>query len=455
MAKRSNNRRDKCAQRTTNDAFALQKQFDAVLSEIRKPANIALRHIEKQLRRKKVRLRNDERKRLKAACTRLVEKHDESAFQNLFKRQRPIQLDVSEGLDETLKEIESDLERVVLETTDAASRKLTSIFRSWADDNATALEHECAKMRARLARTWGRPLRLFARLRFACAHIGVLTLEHLREEKAMEGNNLANALALLHARACLLASEIESLIRTGFADGATARWRTLHETAVTATFLLEHGEETATRYLAHFFAEHARGARAYETHRERLGYPGLDAEVVADIEQRVAHLKETYGKEFLKDYGWAAAALQASHGTFTALEEAVKLDFLRPFVTLANEQVHASARGSVMRAGLPDPTPWGAQLLLGPSNYGFADPAQNAAQSLLIATLAFMQVQPVVDAIVLAKIAANWFLQVQQSFVDVQFGIEQREARYSARRKGKNGTQVKRKGAGRRRSARP
>ncbi len=58
-------------------------------------------------------------------------------------------------------------------------------------------------------------------------------MQHRDEATRLESSRLANALLMLHARTCLVASELETMIRCGYADGAAARWRTLHEMAVT------------------------------------------------------------------------------------------------------------------------------------------------------------------------------------------------------------------------------
>ena len=43
-------------------------------------------------------------------------------------------------------------------------------------------------------------------------------------------------------RACQVTDEIICLLENGFADGAMARWRTLHEIAVVAVVISQHGE---------------------------------------------------------------------------------------------------------------------------------------------------------------------------------------------------------------------
>ena len=55
----------------------------------------------------------------------------------------------------------------------------------------------------------------------------------------------------LHANACLVTSEVITLLEAGYSSGATARWRSLHEVAVYAMFIVKHGPGTAERYLRH------------------------------------------------------------------------------------------------------------------------------------------------------------------------------------------------------------
>jgi hypothetical protein len=66
--------------------------------------------------------------------------------------------------------------------------------------------------------------------------------------KAVEQRNLVfEAVCGLHARAVLVAREILCLLEGGFADGALARWRSLHEIAVVSAFLSERDNELAER----------------------------------------------------------------------------------------------------------------------------------------------------------------------------------------------------------------
>lgn len=232
-------------------------------------------------------------------------------------------------------------------------------------------------------------------------------------------------------------------MRAGYADGAAARWRTLHEIAVTGSFLVEHGEDAAERYLAHFPCEQLKGARAYNEHARALGYRRLDRRHIRRLECQVNVLAQRYGKPFPADYGWAAHGLQRGRVTFAAIEEAVKLPFMRPFYRLASEQVHASSRGSFVRGGVIGQALPSVQVLAGPSNYGFADPAINSVRALMLATANLGQVDPTVDTNVMSMILARWSTPLVRDLAKVQAGIEQREGRLRPRRGGRASSKAK------------
>jgi hypothetical protein len=225
-------------------------------------------------------------------------------------------------------------------------------------------------------------------------------------------------------------------MRAGYADGAAARWRTLHEISVTAAFLIEHGEDSAERYLAHFSCEQLKSARLYEQHLRKLGYGPLGPKFVQSLESEVDGLRQQYGDDFRHDNGWAAHALQKQPGqrvNFAEIEDAASLTFMRPFYRLASEQVHASSRGAIMRGGHIKQTTMDLKLLAGPSNYGFADAAMNSARALLLTTVSLGQVAPTFDTSVMSVILAKWLGPLMMSFVKSQRGIETRDKRLAKR----------------------
>ena len=74
--------------------------------------------------------------------------------------------------------------------------------------------------------------------------------ERLRPGAAANNDLLFDVLVRLHAKACLISQEITCLLKNGFADGAHARWRALHETIITSMFLSKNGRDAVERYLS-------------------------------------------------------------------------------------------------------------------------------------------------------------------------------------------------------------
>jgi hypothetical protein len=389
---------------------------------------------ELKLKRKGVRLTVVERKRIRAATEKYFKTNDASVFNDAVVRSRKIHIRfTSKDLRLLTSAITDTVEATVTKTTKDLSCSLEPKMRRWADQECAWFIHQYAAFRFRNARLWKEPFRHFARFRWAAAQVGEVALAHFREQQILNTNRLATALILLHARACLVAGEVEALMQAGYPDGAAARWRTLHEIAVTAAFLVEHGEETAKRYLSHLACEENRSSQAVERNRHKFGYRTLGKRYLRVLEAEVLRLKHEHGDDFRHDYGWAAKALNQSRVNFAQIEEAVKLDFMRPFYRLASEQVHASARGALVRAGLIDQMVGNADIVTGPSNYGFADTGANSARSLLLATVSLGQAALTVDTNVIMLVMTRWLTPLREKFLLVQQGIERREARIRAR----------------------
>ena len=92
-----------------------------------------------------------------------------------------------------------------------------------------------------------------------------------------------------------------------------ARWHTLHEIAVVVSFLSEHGESCAKRYLAHESVERFRAASKYLEFADQLGFVPLTTEEFDAVRAaRDAALHE-YGDAFDREYGWAATFVGNQH----------------------------------------------------------------------------------------------------------------------------------------------
>jgi hypothetical protein len=329
-----------------------------------------------------------------------------------------------------IDEIDSWIPGVMESTSERLAGRLLSQLRRSGRVFLRDWDRERVQFQVRLARTWGRAFYLLD-LFLAVALQSGADFTHRNEKSATSGEGeVVHVLTRLHARACQVTAEVVSLLKSGFADGAHARWRTLHEIAVVSTFIKKHGAETARRYLAHEAVESYRAAKQYQDQCQAIGYEPLNAKEFAAIQKRYDNALQRFGKDFGGSYGWAALSLSRSKPTFSDIEHDVKLDSLSPFYRLASHNVHANPKGITFKLGLgPDR---GRVLLAGPSNTGLADPAQSASLSLLHATSAMLGTRPDLDGIVVLKVLVTLQAQIAQTFVEIQRKIESMGSRTTA-----------------------
>ena len=142
---------------------------------------------------------------------------------------------------EDITHIERKFERVVellpdLITSESdllASNILDSLKTKWKSE-ARRQEKELRGFRDRLARRWREPLGGLGMMLTIAREFGEAAGLRLQKAHEEEDRHLVAVLVRLHARACQVADEVLTLIAAGFAEGAIARWRTLHEIAITA-----------------------------------------------------------------------------------------------------------------------------------------------------------------------------------------------------------------------------
>ncbi|KAF5075380.1 hypothetical protein DSECCO2_172180 [anaerobic digester metagenome] len=216
-----------------------------------------------------------------------------------------------------------------------------------------------------------------------------------------------DAIIRIHARSLQIASEVLVLLKSGYADGANARWRSLHELAVTAFFLFENDEEVSKRYMDYVAIEKFKEAREYKNQCEKLGYPPLDEQKFEKLKMEKERLCELYDDNFHWSYGWIPSDILPKR-SFKDLEEYVNLNTLRPFYKFSSASIHGSPRG-LYRLGLMDDYQEKV-LLCGTSDYGLADPLETTAISLFYATLCLLNLEPDYESI--------FQLQLMKSFVD-------------------------------------
>jgi hypothetical protein len=279
-----------------------------------------------------------------------------------------------------------------------------------------------------LLRLWGNAIKSLEALRQFAFEMGRQFNIQFGPTATKDNDFVFQALIRLHARACLITSEIIALLKSGHASGAHSRWRTLHEIAVVSFFIAQNGNEVAERYLLHDLIESYNAATQYQKKHEQspnefrvFGYEPVDQSDLDTLTRLREELCARFGDNFRKNYGWASEALNKSNPNFAELEEAAGFENSRPFYKLASHSVHAQSKGILFNIGLPEDT---NLLLTGPSIYGLADPGQGAAYSLHQATYALLMTRENLLNIIIVKAMEKMVQEVQQAFIDAHNIVE-------------------------------
>lgn len=324
------------------------------------------------------------------------------------------------------KSLDKTTEKIVQTTTDQYAGLMLKYIESNLEDIVNKRRTCTRQFEERLLQRWKKPIDLLEVLIQMCYDAGKELNNECGSAAANSNDYVFSALTGLHARGCQVSHEILALLRAGFPDGAHARWRTLHEIAVTAHFIKDEGPEIAKRYLHHEITQTYKDALAYQEHARRLGYEPLTERELTLVETRSQGILEMYGKDFREDYGWVPRSI-LSNPNFAELEKYVKMDHLRPYYRMASQNVHSGPKGISVKLGLIRNGSHISKLLAGPSNYGLADPSQCAAISLNQMTTCLLSTRPTLQRVSIMKAMQKLVEQINSSFAETQVHIEKEE----------------------------
>jgi len=246
---------------------------------------------------------------------------------------------------------------------------------------------------------WGRAIDQFEVLVGIAREVGDCALSFVNSDRSgeLEGHKI-EAMFQLYGRACHIGEEVSVLLANGLADGAQARWRSLHEIQVVLKILCEGDEHLSQRYLEHHDIDlylEAKATQLYGGSRLHSVHPD-DLGLLSEVKDE---LVGKYGKDFICPYGWASELLGYKANRFSDLEKLAGAEYIRPFYKAASSSVHASSRGTLSRLGSP---PNFDGVLSGSSSYGLFSPATGAAHSLVLAAVDIAQFSGSVDAMAMA-----------------------------------------------------
>lgn len=233
--------------------------------------------------------------------------------------------------------------------------------------------------------------------------------------EAIESDDIVHGLLVrLHAWSCQIAAEILCLLENGFADGAQARWRALHELVITACFITKHGADCARRYIDHEVVQSYKGMVQYNEHAFRNQVEPFSLEQVESCKGEYEEMIQQYGRGFGSSYGWASSALGISQPNFSQIERDVEFDHMRPTYKWASQNIHSGVKGMMNKLGLCEADE--DILLAGRSNSGMVDPACATAVSLGQVTTTLLLTKPNWDFIVAARIVNDFMNSTQDAF---------------------------------------
>lgn len=338
------------------------------------------------------RITSKRRDQLRAIAECLVRGEDPAKLE--LASRRPLTLTIErEDLDEAIKLVEEVVSKAAEPTLRRAANEAAKHVLSEARAVAREARLVQADFERHLGRIWGRAFDYMRALVILCIEIGEARAARVHARPTRRERTLDDVLLRLHARGCLVASEVIVLLESGHAGGALARWRTLHEIDVVAAFIGSNGNAAARRYAAHADAEGVRVERAGQLDPETLDLRAL-------LGARRARRLRKEGKEFEADYGWAAAALGKRRVTFKDLEEATQRATWRQPYAVACGIVHAGSHATHSPMGL-----LGIEAMLsGPTTAELEVPAEWTVKRLIQLTMTIIDREPSIDAMVATKV---------------------------------------------------
>jgi hypothetical protein len=302
------------------------------------------------------------------------------------------------------------------------ARDISSTLKKDMPSLLTHNRKEKEEFEKRLFELWKEPLDMLEAFLHLSIEIGYTVNRELQTNAEERDSVLIDVLTRLHGQACLIGGEILALLRSGYADGANARWRSLHEVVVVASFIQKNGAEVARRYFEHSAIESYRALKEYQKHQKSLKLEPLSAEEIVEIYKERNQLIRRYGKSYGQSNGWASSVFKLKNPKITDIERSVGLSHLRPYYRMASHHIHSSPKSILFKLGLTQLNP--EVILAGPSNAGLADPGQGMAISLNQINNVLLVIKPSLMGLISQTIMSRWVEEICEEFIKVHKIVE-------------------------------
>jgi hypothetical protein len=196
----------------------------------------------------------------------------------------------------------------------------------------------------------------------------------------------------LHARCLRISNEVLMLSMSGYGNAALARWRSLHEAAVTVAAIAKLGKQASDAFIAYNAIESHKAMLAFNEHALQLGEKKFAAREVVRAKKKRDDAVAKYGKQIESEFGWAELFTKEhkkGQFRFRELEKYYGSEFLRPYYRWSSYAVHTNIK-TILTGEQSEALDNNGVLLTGASDKGFEDALQLSAFSLAYATVAVL-----------------------------------------------------------------
>lgn len=289
----------------------------------------------------------------------------------------------------------------------------------------TEIYEDQETFQTRLFDTWKSPLERLDTLTHMCTEI-VFGIRNRLVQGNQEITDKFNIATRLHARTVQVAKEVSHLLHGGFADGAFARWRTLHETTTILKFICEGNEDLATRFTDFQSVLRLTKAKRFNDNNDLNFDPIPDADIER-YNQELQEILSKYEPSFSNKFGWALKALGKAEKTnakadYIDIEKHVGLGFLRNHYSFANQYIHAGIDSIGYKLG----TSMSKRdlLLAGPSDEGLLEPIQCTSLSLIHATVALISAFPDDEGMLQIPVFWLWHEAIKSEVIEASNALQ-------------------------------
>lgn len=306
--------------------------------------------------------------------------------------------------------------RIIDLTKEAPSSISKHVYESLKADMARMYSEEediAKEFKSRLHQRWYEGFLILQGIIKVCEEISIDLLDkHYEKEHVDEKSKLIlSVLFKLHSKSIQAGKEVLVLLKSGYSDGAMARWRSLHELNVIFKTLyykfkdIEFTHDLVSRFLDYSEIERIKEIYTYKKATNVLNLNPISQEEEKEYKAKKESILKKYGKEFEKPNNWARPLFSNINNKplyFSDFEKLVGIDRLTPYYKQANYQIHASPKGIFQSLSMVSTVNQQSFYLFGGSNYGLSLPGQLTGISLSQITTSLVLLEPNLDSLVIA-----------------------------------------------------